>query len=125
VRPDLRFEAERRAARLDPGGEARGVDRRALRQEEQVAARFREQLGVPRLLAGIALEILVRRELAWIDEDRGDYPAAMTPRLADQGEVPGMERAHGRDEGDSFARGPPGIDRRRELAGRADGSHPP
>ena len=68
---------------------------------EQVAARAREQRGIAGFVARVAFEVLVRRELARIDEQAGDDETAALLRRADQREVPLVQRAHGRNQADA------------------------
>ena len=59
-------------------------------RDEQCLVRF----GGPR----ITRQILIGAELLRVDEDRRDHPRSGRARGIDQRHVPGMERAHRRDQ---------------------------
>ena len=53
--------------------------------------------------ARIALKILARAELNRVHEDTDDHDCVFTPGFRGQAEVPGVERAHGRNKSDREA----------------------
>ena len=96
---------------LHPLGDARDVDRRREagrvhhvdgRGEEEVGAGLAELLGVGLKVARVALEVFPRAELLRVDEDRDDDLPGGAARLLDEREVPRVEGAHRRDEGDAL-----------------------
>ncbi len=70
---------------------------------QERAARLGEHCGVRRLPARIGSEILARAELGRVDEDRRCDMRRLPLRLGDQRHMAGMERAHGRHQGDAAA----------------------
>ena len=67
--------------------------------------------GVTVGVAGIGVEVLGRRELQRVDEDRGGHDVAVGPGALDQRDVAVVEVAHGRHQTDGAARPPLGIER--------------
>ena len=64
-------------------------------------AAFRRQLGeIAGLIARIAGEILVRGELARVDEDRHERAVGQLAGAAHQRQMPGVQGAHGGNERD-------------------------
>ncbi len=63
----------------------------------QVGVRL-DQPHVPVQVARILGKILLRAELGRVDENGDDHLVTFLPRLADQGEMPLVQVAHGRHE---------------------------
>ncbi len=95
-----------------------------VRRPDEGAAFLLQQLGVGRLPPGVGGKVLMRRELGRIDEDRGDDVARPAPPFRDQRHVAGMERAHGRDEGDNTPVRPQGGYRVPQRFDVTDNLHP-
>ena len=72
-------------------------------QVEEVATGGLQGLAVLFQGTRIALEILAGAELQGVDEDTGDDAVAGLSCLFDQGQMPGMQVAHGRHEGNALA----------------------
>ncbi len=68
-----------------------------------MAASRRELAEVAGFVARIAREVLVRGELAGIDEDRDERALGQLASAAHQRQVPGVQRPHGRNERDLVA----------------------
>jgi hypothetical protein len=111
------------AGDADLGREAVGVHLLYRRREEEVAARLGEHGGVTRLVAGIGREILGRGELGGVDENCRHHPVRMGAAHIEEREMPRMERAHGRGQGDPLARRPPSRDAPAQIADAADRLH--
>ena len=86
------------------------------RHPQIVAARFLQLGGIFRLLPGIARQVARVVELQRIDEDRRDRPVRPGLRRLDQRQVPGMQRAHGRNQRDYFTGCPRRRQSRRQIA---------
>ena len=120
VRPELGFEAEGRARRNDFRCEARWIDLVHGRREHQIhlfRGEFRQILFPG---AGIACEVLVRRELRRIDEYRHDDAVGTATGEADERNVPGMKRPHRWNKGDGFSAPTPKGKRRTQRLDRID-----
>ncbi len=100
------------AGDLDLGGEARRIDLRGRRCEDQIDAGQLQQRHIARLVAWIGAEILMRAELRRVDEDGGDDAGAGLPCHRRQGQMPAVQRTHGRHQADQFAGGAEGFDAR-------------
>ncbi len=83
------------------------IDFGNLRREDKIALRGCECLDITCEGTRIGSEILAGRKLARIDEDREDDTPCLFLRLRDQRQMPCMQRAHGGDERDAFARSAP------------------
>ncbi len=118
--PSLPVPAIAQALDADRRGETRRIHVLSLGQPQQVATRLLQHLGVLLLLPRVAVEVLVRPELQRIDENGGDNPIRAAPRFLDQGDVPGMQRAHGRNERQALAAGPQRDQCHRQLRGLTD-----
>jgi hypothetical protein len=106
--PRLPFPAVADSLHADRRREASWIDFAGPRKPEQVAARLLQHGGVLLFLAGIAIEVLVRAELERIDEDRRCDTVGDTPCFRDQFEMPGVERAHRRNERQTLPARPQG-----------------
>ena len=103
VRPGGVFEAGLgRTFRYDLGGESAGIHGRGVGRPDEIGSECGERLHVGGERARIGLEVLVRRELRRIDEDRDDDAIGTALRQAHQGEVPLVQRAHGWNQRDPF-----------------------
>ena len=78
--------------------------------------------GVALLVARIAIEILERAELRWVDEDAGHDDVALLACAADQRLVSRVQRPHRRHEPDPRARATR-LERRSELEDRPADDH--
>ena len=96
------FKALCRPARRDRGGMA--VPIHSLRHKDRVTfASCRQLVEVGLNSARIAVEILMRGKLQGVNIDRGDDALAMPGRDIQQGQMPVMQIAHGRDQTDRLA----------------------
>ncbi len=102
-RPRAALEQRTDFARDDPrGGGTLRVHLLDARREDQIGpARERIQVGVE--VARVAGEVLVRAELGGIDEDRDHDRVRELACPRDVGEVAGVQRTEGGDEGDRSA----------------------
>ena len=89
--------------RLDPGLEPGWVHLALGRREHHVDSCCLSRLEVTLLVAGIRGEIRGLAELRGVDEKAHDDGVALASRGAQEGDVPVVERAHGRDEPDRAA----------------------
>ena len=80
------------------GGEAVRIDVCHRRQPQQVAAAFLQHRRILRFLPGIAAKILMGGELRRVDEDRCRHPLGVLLPFGHQRQMPGVERAHGRNQ---------------------------
>ena len=104
------------------GREPRRVHFGRGRDEGEVGARLGEAREVGLLGAGIAGQVLAGRELRRVDEDRDKDAVGLPPRAVDEGDVPVMQGAHRRDQGNGlFQRTQPG---RRFAKRRYRPNHP-
>ena len=99
----------------DMSGKVLQVDFIARRRENQIDAERGKVFHVFFMVAGIAVEILMRRELSRIDEYRDHRAAARLDGQSDERKMPLMQRAHGRHQDDFVARGAPWRHRVPEL----------
>ncbi len=95
---------------IDRDGEAGRVHLCQGRRIEEIAPGRSKLCRIVGLAARIAREILGRPELRGIDEEAGDDSGAKLARPRDEGEMPGMKRAHGRNEGHGCPCAVPGRD---------------
>ena len=79
-----------------------------------------ERVDIGREGTGIGFQIFGRRELRRVDEDRHDHPIGPPLRAFHQGKMPGVQRAHGRDQTDSLAPRPPSRKRAGERRQAVD-----
>ena len=93
------------------------------RRPHQVGPQGLGQRDIPRLVPGVARQVLARRELPRVHEDRHDDHAPLGPGAADQRRVAVMQRSHRRHEADVGAGGPACFDGRGEIGGPADQLH--
>ena len=94
---------------LDERGKSRRVDFVGGGNERQIDLRRAQHVEIGRLAARVGTEILVRRKLLGVDEDRRDDAITSLPRRADQRHVARVQRAHGRHQPDPLAGfSPPG-----------------
>jgi hypothetical protein len=97
VRPEGIFEPNRRRP---PGhdlrGEALRIHRIGGRRPDQIDTDARERGDIGVEGTWIGFQIFGRRELRGVDENRHDHPIGPPLRSLDQGNMPGMQRAHGR-----------------------------
>ena len=77
---------------------------RRVRGEDQVGAPLGASSQVVLDRPRIAPVVLARAELGRIDEDRDDDEAGLGAAPLDQGDVPGVQGPHRRDEADDFPR---------------------
>jgi hypothetical protein len=108
-----------RTFRHDPGRKSRRIHHLRGRRPDEVDGQGCKRGEVGGEGARIAAEILVRRELRGVDEDRDHGAPRPAPRRLHQREVAGMQRAHGRNQRDPLARRPPlhdGAAQRRHRA---------
>ena len=106
----------RDAGDVDRRGEAGRVDHVDRRGEEEVDAGLAELLRVGFEVARVALEVFPGPELGGVDEDGDDDLPGRLARVVDEGEVPGVERPHRRDE--ARCAGPSRARRRGRCGGR-------
>ena len=83
----------------DVGGIARRVHHRDFGRPDQRHALSAQQIKIAFARAGIRREILVRAELARIDEDRDGNVIGAAFCLPHQGQMPFMQRPHGGHQG--------------------------
>jgi hypothetical protein len=100
MRPRHALEPLARPVDRDPGRVSLGVHHRDVRHPDELRSGRGELVEVARLVARVAGEVLGRRELARVDEDRDQHPVGALKRPADQREVPLVQGSHGRDEPD-------------------------
>ena len=102
------------------GRKTLGVNALAGRSEQEVAAGFRDQPGIPRFVARIGGEVLAGHELLGVDEQARHHPVGPRGGGPDQREVAVMDGAHRRHQPDREPPGAPCGDAAADLAGRAD-----
>ncbi|MCY1379566.1 hypothetical protein D9M69_672950 [compost metagenome] len=73
--------------------------------EQQVTAGIEEFLLVGGQGARVAAQVFAGAELQRVDEDTGDHEIGALGGFLDQGNMPGVQVAHGRDEADLLALG--------------------
>src|SRR5579885_2594887 len=122
---ELTVENARESRHLDARGSLRavGIYLDNVRHEHQVAARVGQHSGVLRWRARIMREVLVGTELHRIDEDAGDKTIPVAARQLDQAYVPGVEIAHGGDEGDAPSLAAPAPHALAHAGNSGDGLH--
>ncbi len=88
---------------LDPhhGIAAGRIDIRHRGQKQGVAPLPFQKFPITDLFTWIALKILIGAELGRIDEDGDQHPVALMTRLTHQGQMPFMQRSHGRHKTDA------------------------
>ncbi len=96
--PRLALEAGRGPLGLDPGREARRVELLDARGEDQVDAGRGGAPLVGREVARIGVEVALLGELRGVHEHARDDDVALGPGGLEEGDVAGVQRAHGRDE---------------------------
>ena len=89
---------------LDRSRKTRRIELFRSRRVEKVHAFAFEQGGVPVEVPRVSGEVLARRELERVDEDRDDGEFARPSRESDEREMALVKRPHGRDEADACAR---------------------
>ena len=99
-----------RAEQQHAGRESGGIHLLDRGEEHRVGA-GRDELGAIVVEgARVLLEILMRRELRRVDEDRDDHPLRMALALCDQRDMALVQRAHGRHQRHLLAGGMPAGD---------------
>ena len=91
------------AADMDFGGKTLGIDFRRIGCPDQIDTDRSKFFKVRLQRARIGSKVFVRAKLRRIDKDRYDHGIALSLCLLDQGEMTGMERAHGRHQRDPLA----------------------
>ena len=100
VRAKLVFQAGgRRAFRHYLGGKPGRIHHGPCRRPDNMDAERRQGSEIAFPGTRVVTEILMRRELGGVDENRHHHPFGAAPGATDQGEMPGMERPHGRHQG--------------------------
>jgi hypothetical protein len=108
---------------LDLRREALGIKFADTRREDDVGQSLFGQLDeIAVEVAGIAVEILMRRELGRVDEDTDDDALRARPRLCNKREMPRVQRAHGRHKSDAGAFAAPVRHRGTEARDSGDDS---
>ena len=92
-------------------------------QEQHVHALALEQRRVVVRGARVGLVVLVRAELQRVHEHARHHAAAVQVRGADEARVPRVQVAHGRHEGDAFARHAPTVHDGAQLCDARDDLH--
>src|SRR5262249_28043781 len=120
---EFAFEKWREARDIDLRLKPVGIDlaRRGMKQHVDVF--LFQQRAVAREVARVGGEVLARRELRWVDEERDDDAVAELFRRADEGEMAFVQRAHRGNERDAPARGPLGFAPTPHLLYRLDDAH--
>src|SRR3984893_18882311 len=85
------------------GGKPRRIPLGDLGHKDDGDARRPKHRKISRLAARIGGEILVRRELLWVDKDRRDDPVALGPSRPDQRQMALVQRPHRRYKADARA----------------------
>ncbi len=110
-----------RAAEADGGGKARRVHLGDIGGENQVGAGRLEPGDIAFLVARIVRQVLVRCELARVDEDGDDHPFGVADGLIDQAQMAVVQRPHGGHDRRAQALRPPLADVLAQLLDGADG----
>ena len=121
--PELAAEGFPGPSGIHVGAEARGVDFREFRQEEDVDAHAQAEVLVALQVLGVLGQILGGAELGGVHEDGDHCPAAAGGALAYEGRVALVEEPHGGHEADALAAFPEGPDGGSEFGDGADNSH--
>src|ERR1700687_2213095 len=95
TRADRAFAALGHVGYLDGGGKGARVELPGVGHVEKVHVRVFAESRVFLRPPRVALEVLAGAELHRVDEDRNDDEVAGLARLADEGKVAFVERAHG------------------------------
>ena len=117
----LSLEAERGARRLDPGREPRRVELLRRGSEEELDPRGGGVTLVGDEVVRVGVEVGLLGELGRVHEHARDHAVVLGPRRLEQGEMPGVEGAHGRDEPDRPR--PQGRERVPQLGDCSERSH--
>ena len=91
-----------------PGLKACRVDFLGSGEKQRADALALAEARIARIVARILLEVARRVELDRVDEDRDHDRVGAPPRIAHQREMPVVQRAHGRHQGDGATRTPLG-----------------
>ena len=111
----------RQAAHPHEAGKARRIHGGDIGGVKQTAPCARELHGIAGFITRIAGKILVGAELLGIHEDRSDHDIGQCEAFRHQCQMASVQRAHGRHEGDTLARGLPGPHLGAQFCGRSQG----
>ncbi|MCY1528623.1 hypothetical protein D9M68_637350 [compost metagenome] len=100
-----------------------GVHLLDVRVEQQVATGGHQLLLVGHQGARVTGQVFAGAELQRVDEDTGDHEVGTLAGLLHQGDVPGVEVAHGRHEADALAFAARAGDGGAQFADGLDGDH--
>ena len=111
-RSEAIFQPDRgRAQQQHAGREAGRIHLLDRGKEDRVRARGDELGAILVEGARILLEVLMRRELRRVDENRDDDASRMAPTFRHERDMAFMQGAHGRNQRDLFAGRMPAADR--------------